>query len=280
VAFEAGGKVIGTDDTIPYEYQLDLSNYPVGVLDLTAIVYGANNSELAKETITVNVNAAPESPVQEAETESAAAPNNVALPIGLGLGGLLLVTIAFVAFFAIRRRRLEQVESLAGKQSAAEVTPRRPGEERTIDDWELSPDALGMLIVEASDDATMVGHRFEITQSVTTLGRSADNDISFPKDKPVSRHHAEIVSKKDGLYLEEVEASDETGVSKTPTYGTFINDVQLSGDAILLQTGDEIRLGKRVRLKFEGAGNIGVTDSLTYDGIMSTDDPDSTYDQT
>jgi hypothetical protein len=175
---------------------------------------------------------------------------------------------------------MEQAESLTVQKPAVEAALRRAGEERTIDDWELSSDALGMLIIESSDDATMLGHRFEITQTVTTLGRSADNDISFPKDKPVSRHHAEIVSKRDGLYLEEVQATDETGSSRTPTYGTFVNDVQLIGDAILLQTGDEIRLGKRVRLKFEAATSVAEMDSLTYDGILSTDDPDRTHDQT
>jgi hypothetical protein len=202
--------------------------------------------------------------------------------IGIGAGGLLLVAIVLFVFFAVRRRRAEADNGTTAKQYVAAGYDRTSGgtrEERTVDDWEMSPDALGMLIVEASDDTSMVGHRFEIRQTVTTIGRSTENDVTFPKDKPVSRRHAEIVKKAAGLYLMEVESTDETGQSKRPTYGTFINDVQLSGDAILLQTGDEIRLGKRVRMKFEGSSGSSDSESATYDGIMGSDDPDRTYDQ-
>jgi pSer/pThr/pTyr-binding forkhead associated (FHA) protein len=132
-----------------------------------------------------------------------------------------------------------------------------------------------MLIVTASDDASMIGHRFEITKSQTTLGRSADNDINFPKDSPVSRHHAQLNERSGGIYLSEMRGAD----NKAPTYGTFLNESQLGEDPVLLQTGDEIRLGKRVRLKFESAGRIAGAEGVTYDGLVTSDDDDRTREE-
>ena len=157
--------------------------------------------------------------------------------------------------------------------------PSGGGDERTYDSFEPSPDALGMLTVTASDDSSMIGHRFDITKSLTTLGRSADNDVNFPKDAPVSRHHAQIEEKKGGLFLSHAASVESTGGSKTPTYGTFINDLELGPDPIMLQSGDEIRLGKRVRLKFQASGRITSVEERTYDGFDTHDDADKTRDQ-
>jgi pSer/pThr/pTyr-binding forkhead associated (FHA) protein len=178
-----------------------------------------------------------------------------------------------------RRREKERDEAWAKAQSYAEPPVAGMSDERTYDGWEPSPGALGMLVVTASDDASMVGHRFEITKATTTLGRSADNDINFPKDSPVSRRHAQIVEKSGGLYLNEVQSVDSSGQSKPPTYGTFLNEAPLGPDAMLLQNGDEIRLGKRVRLKFESAGRVADTESVTYDGLITNGDDDRTREQ-
>jgi putative peptide zinc metalloprotease protein len=141
-----------------------------------------------------------------------------------------------------------------------------------MDTWEMSPDAFGRLTVSASDDPSLIDQHFEITSPRTTLGRKADNDIIFPKDSPVSRHHAVIEERNGGLFLSEVEEIDETGRAKRPTYGTFINENEVSGRSILLQNGDEIRLGKRVRLKFEASARVRLGDEKTTDGFMTSSD--------
>jgi predicted component of type VI protein secretion system len=180
----------------------------------------------------------------------------------------------------LRRRREQQREKewneKVGGLGAPTVEEISAGSDRTMDSWEMSPDALAMLTVIASDDPAMLGQRFEITQRRTTLGRKADNDIIFPKDSPVSRHHAVIEERGGGLFLREVEEMDEkTGRPKRPTYGTFVNETDVNGQEILLQHGDEIRLGKRVKLKFEASARLRAGDEKTYDGFTLSSDSDT-----
>jgi pSer/pThr/pTyr-binding forkhead associated (FHA) protein len=111
-----------------------------------------------------------------------------------------------------------------------------------------------------------------------TLGRSADNDIIFPNDKPVSRHHAEIYLISDKLYLREVETPDSSGAAKPPKYGTFLNQGPMGPDPALLKTGDEIQLGKRVRLRFESYTRDGDAAALTSDDLSAEDDLDRTQE--
>jgi pSer/pThr/pTyr-binding forkhead associated (FHA) protein len=145
---------------------------------------------------------------------------------------------------------------------------------------EVESDVLGALTILASDDSSLVGHRFEITTTLVTLGRSADNDLNFPGDKPVSRHHAEIYQIKGKLYLREVEMADASGMAKPPKYGTFLNQSPMGPEPALLKTGDEIQLGKRVRLRFEAYGRAGDEDERTYDDMTaSADDLDRTQEQ-
>jgi pSer/pThr/pTyr-binding forkhead associated (FHA) protein len=125
----------------------------------------------------------------------------------------------------------------------------------------------------------MIGLRIELTSSLTTLGRSADNDINFPKDNPVSRRHAEIFERDRKVFLREVESMDSGGGYKPPKYGTFVNDIPLGSNPAELRTGDEIRLGKRVLLKFEAYEKMEVDDAKTYDDVMPDEDPDKTMDQ-
>lgn len=280
VAYEVDGKVVGTSDTTPYEVEVDLSGFDLGELEITAIVYSTNNSEIARKTISVTlVEASTPTPIIATPTEEIEAPA-VDSTLLIGLGGLVLITITIIVFFIIRNRRREKVRDEAWNkaQSYEGISAPVSVDERTYDGWEPSSDALGMLIVTASDDATLIGLQFEITSSTTTLGRSADNDINFPKDSPVSRHHAEIVEKNGGLYLQEILSSDSSGMSKSPTYGTFLNNEPLGGPT-RLESGDVIRLGKRVTLKFESAGEIPGADEPTYDGFITDEDDDRTREQ-
>jgi VWFA-related protein len=145
----------------------------------------------------------------------------------------------------------------------------------------LAEDILpfGSLTVEFSDDPTMIGHRFDITSLLTTLGRSVDNDIIFPKDNPVSRHHAEISEKRGLLYLMELRQTDVSGISTPPKFGSFINNTQVGLSPILLKNGDIISLGKRVKLKFETSRKVSGDDAVTYDGLEALDDSDKTKDE-
>ncbi|MCL4261480.1 MAG: FHA domain-containing protein, partial [Anaerolineales bacterium] len=184
----------------------------------------------------------------------------------------------FLIVMAILKKRKEdqrnkEWDEKVGGLGEATADEFLGGSDRTMDSWEMSSDALGMLTVSSSDDSSMLDQRFEITKRRTTLGRKADNDIIFPKDSPVSRHHVVIEERDGGLFLSEVEEMDEKiGKLKRPTFGTFVNDREVDGQEVLLQNGDEIRLGKRVKLKFEASAHTLAGDEKTHDGSTSSDD--------
>jgi pSer/pThr/pTyr-binding forkhead associated (FHA) protein len=209
--------------------------------------------------------------------------------MSVALSALSILSIGLLIFLLVRQQSRARVQDQPIFPEDDNTLPQMQGipvyrkveEVRKPIIPELESDALGALTIEASDDSSLVGHRFEITASLVTLGRSADNDINFPNDKPVSRHHAEIYQISGKLYLREVEMADASGMAKPPKYGTFLNQTQLGKDPALLKTGDEIQLGKRVRLKFEALGRVGEDDERTYDDMTSsdTDDIDRTQDQ-
>ena len=142
-------------------------------------------------------------------------------------------------------------------------------DDRTMDDFSPNENALGVLVVLQSDDEAMIHQRIEIVKSPTALGRKADNDVIFAKDSPVSRRHAVIEEHSGALFLSEVLAEDESGQAKRPAYGTFVNGVQVQ-DPVQLRNGDEIQLGKRVRLRLESA--MGADDESTVDQMDSGGD--------
>ena len=297
VAFEVNGTKEGEDDTKPYELELDAKKYPVGLMTVSVTAYGANNTELARSSINLIRAEATEVSASAPTAESApisATPaptssNTSLVFMAIALGGLSIVAIGALIFFLLRQQKQAKALDVENYVDDDDTMPamrgipvyRKVEENRKADNPETGSDALGSLTIEASDDSSLIGHRFEITASLVTLGRSADNDINFPNDKPVSRHHAEIYQISGKLYLREVEMADSSGTAKPPKYGTFLNQTPMGSDPALLKTGDEILLGKRVRLKFESHTRDIDADSLTYDDddLTASVDLDKTQDQ-
>ena len=283
VAFQVDGETVGTDTTKPYAQDVDFSTFDKGDAELAVIVYGADDTELTREIISVKIGEGDEESTPSADEDDDEI-DEPKTPINWGLWGgvlgFLLIVAGVVIFFVLKQRREEKERDEAWERAQSmDATPYTEMDDRTIDDWEPSSNALGMLTVENSDDPSLIGQRFEITKATTTLGRSADNDILFPKDSPVSRNHAKIEERSGGLFLSEVESTGKDGSLKTPTFGTFLNDEQLT-DPILLESNDEIRVGKRVRLRFEAAGTTSMGEELTYDGFMVEEDDDDDSEKT
>lgn len=86
-----------------------------------------------------------------------------------------------------------------------------------------------------------------LNEGITTIGRSSDNDIAFPGDSNVSRHHAEIEFYDSGFWISDLGSSN----------GTTLNGSPLK-ESVLLRKGDKIVLG-------------GTTELL----VTVTDDPQS-----
>jgi VWFA-related protein len=304
VTFEINGEAVSTDSTFPYGLELDLAQYPVGNLTLSAIAYGSENAELARSSIVIAHAGAGVG--ENTESQIFRTDDPVAFPIiYIGIGGLILV-LFLVSFLFIRRRRSEilqeevwaeerpfdyvktfvgdygEVDHVAGRSEGVRQDDSFDYAKTFVGDYEDEPlvvskpedrkGVFGSLLVESSDDPLMIGHRFEISTVLTTLGRSADNDITFPKDKPVSRHHAEISEKRGSLYLTEAGLTDISGKPISPTFGTFVNDEKVGPALVQLKNGDVIVLGKRVRMKFETSRQPIIDDAVTYDELDSLDD--------
>jgi pSer/pThr/pTyr-binding forkhead associated (FHA) protein len=127
---------------------------------------------------------------------------------------------------------------------------------------------LAMIHVKNSDDPTVIGNSYLMNKKRITIGRSHNNEIVFYRDRPVSRNHICIEYKNQRFVLTEILATIN-GQIKGPTFGTFINGRQVSGNPVFLNTNDEILLGKRLKLRFESLIDIEKTDTgrhmVTYD---------------
>jgi len=300
VTFEVNGSIEGEDDTKPYEIELDATKYPAGLMTISVTAYGANNTELARSSI--NAIRADATEVEEVipvievtqlpETtlpSGTPANNNSMVVTAVTLSALSIVAIGALIFFLLRQQKRATIRDLEDFIDGDSPLPPMQGipmyartdKSRNANEADVTPDVLGMLTVEASDDVSLIGHSVEITTPLVTLGRSADNDIVFPEDKPVSRHHAEIYQISGNLYLREVNTVDVSGTARPPKYGTYLNKKPMGPDPAQLKTGDEIQLGKRVRLKFESFTQDINGDALTYDDedLIAADDIDQTIAQ-
>jgi pSer/pThr/pTyr-binding forkhead associated (FHA) protein len=109
---------------------------------------------------------------------------------------------------------------------------------------------LATLTVESSDDPQHIHKVFEIRNNITRVGRGAVNEMRLSEeDKVVSREHIIITRKAGSFFLEEATKP------KRPTYGTFVDEIQVNPPGIILQNAAIIRLGSRFRMRFEIPGD-------------------------
>ncbi len=84
------------------------------------------------------------------------------------------------------------------------------------------------------------GTEFELTERLSTLGRTLENHLSFPEDSNVSRFHAEIEDRGNGeFWLFDLQSSN----------GTTLNGERLTSEKPLSE-GDVLVLGGSSSLKF------------------------------
>ncbi|MBN2386489.1 MAG: VWA domain-containing protein [Anaerolineales bacterium] len=293
VLLQVDGETVASDSTTPYEMEVDFSQFAEGDLALVAVVQGADESELGTARLNLVISADAPGVGEPAEGETGAEEGLStqtlviagAIVVGLGLVGLVLFLLG-----GRKKKRSERQRDQAWEraQTLEEFSAPKPAADRTMDDWEPAPDTLGVLVVEASDDASMIGHRFEITRTPTSLGRSAGTDITFPKDSPVSRQHAEIVQKGNALYVSEIQSPDENGQLRPPKFGTLVDEVPLGGGQALLKNGSVLQLGKRVRLRYQAPARLAGSEEKTMDDFNAGEtvadlppggDPDTTMEQ-
>ena len=100
------------------------------------------------------------------------------------------------------------------------------------------------------------GGEFAPGEGVTTLGRTTDNDVSFPNDSNVSRFHAEIEARGTEYCLIDLGSSN----------GTTVNGTKVTGETYL-ETGDQIVLGGSSKIAFELAGETGEEEKAEPDAV-------------
>lgn len=267
VDFIVNDAVAGSSASAPYLYELDLAPYPEGILSISVIAYGGDGAELASAATTITVEVL--TLYEKVLAGDLQAVRQVSIWAGIG-GGVVAILLIILGISMARRRRKARAQAQVW-DSTDTLAFGIPGTHPAPAGGVPNPAARGILVVEKSDDADMIGQRFEIANEVTNLGRSADNDVMFPKDTPVSRRHAQITARADGLYLGEVETIDEGGQARRPTYGTFVNGKKLEQAPVLLMNGDAIKLGDRTVLRFEASQPPTPADEKTYLGPVSED---------
>jgi diguanylate cyclase (GGDEF)-like protein len=95
-----------------------------------------------------------------------------------------------------------------------------------------------------------LGKQYALDKPEITIGRGADSSIVLDMDN-VSRMHARVVQKTDGIFLEDLNS----------TNGTYVNDLEVKFER--LRNGDLIKIGGAI-LKFLSGGNI---ESLFHEEI-------------
>lgn len=288
VDFLVNDKSVGSAETLPYELEWQAPADMKDAQKIEAILIGATGKELARATQIISIER-PASQQNTVDTRSDVAKKQMTtLPtiaiFALGILGVavLAVVIILVTRLSNRRKPIESVpveylNTYVGDQILDGVSVPQKETSRNSDNHRNHSGVLGTLVLLESNDPAMIGQQIEITKPTITLGRKADNDIIFPKDSTVSRHHAVIELRNEGLFLKEITSLDDKGEIQGSSFGTFVNDQKLQ-DSVLLKSGDQIRLGKRVSLRFvtksDDSENEATVDDLSLNDMNKTIEED------
>ncbi|MCJ7530127.1 MAG: VWA domain-containing protein [Anaerolineales bacterium] len=219
---------------------------------------------------------APVAVTKQAEVKEEKALSSTTLLIGVAAVVVIGVIVAVLIISMLMKRGKP---SGRGGVAPAGAPPPVPGSEQTVDGY-VPPSPgygagfagavggqIGVLTVLSSDDPMMVGQVITVNAGRTTIGRSAECDIVLPKDKAVSREHAGIEQMGKQVFLTELVSQQPDGSVKKPTYGTFVNEAKVGNVPVELKTGDIIRLGNRLKLRFEKFGGGDLSAEATIDGF-------------
>ena len=121
------------------------------------------------------------------------------------------------------------VKDEPGSETTMSYTPEEGGDEAPVTLEDLGTEGPALVVRSGGGRA---GEHFLPQGERTTIGRSPDCDI-FLDDVTVSRKHAVLVQRDDGLFIE-----DEGSLN-----GTFLNRRRIDAPA-RLENGDELLVGK------------------------------------
>jgi len=119
-------------------------------------------------------------------------------------------------------------EERAGDQTTITYKVGETGELKAVDAEQVAAEG-GALVIRAGGGRS--GESFPLVGERVTIGRSPDAAV-FLDDVTVSRNHALIVRRRDGLYIDDLGSLN----------GTYVNRRRIESHQ--LQDGDEIQIGK------------------------------------
>lgn len=282
LTFKINGVPIGAGGQIsqpPYEYDIDFSQYSGQVVEMTILALDKGGQIVSETNVAMNLTGAPietgGDPVEDTQ-ETGSTSTASACPNGMICIGSLQVTrnqlILVVAILVVAVVAIGLIVLFARKKKPKEKQPEKKAslfDEATLDGFSLPSQKMGRLTVLSSDDPMNVGKEYQLTKSPSVIGRSVNNEIAFPKDSAVSRQHIQIIDRNGQVILQEILKTLSDGTQQPPTYGTYVNDRKVSGE-IVLHTGDEISLGRRTKLRYEGERSVdseAASEDVTMDQI-------------
>jgi len=298
IVFKIDGVAIGLTgqyNQLPYEYEVDFSQYTGQEIVLTVELLNRNGNTLSASDLPLVIQGLPveeEEQIVDEEGALVVLPEETADPaieetpcpegaVCLGdlelkisqlvLIGVVLAALVILVIVVVKIGNKKKATGEAEKVSLFDT-------EATLDGFAMPAQFLGTVTILGSDDAMMKGKEYRLMKPVTTLGRSVSNDIALPKDSAVSRNHARLVFENGKMYLRQVMKTASDGSKTPPTYGTFLNGKPIKEEA-QLKSGDEFKLGSRASFRFEAgealkpapAGDEG-SEGVTIDGIRIGDD--------
>jgi VWFA-related protein len=194
----------------------------------------------------------------------------------LGIVAIVAALVLLLVVLGVGRRILSGSKKKA--TAASGQIPASPSPDVTVDSFppvgSQNGLQIGSLTVLASDDAAMIGKVLIVNGGRTSVGRSSENDIVLAGDKAVSREHALIEQSGEHVFLAEVVSQNPDRSVKRPVYGTFVNETKVEGVPVELHTGDEIRLGTRMKMRFEKLAQSSTGGDATLDEV-NISSPDS-----
>jgi hypothetical protein len=247
VEFLVDGSSIAVDNVSPFEARWNPSPLERGEHILSAVVYGPDGQDLARDDVRVVY--------------------TPALPLPLLIGGAaLLMVLAVGSALGVRRAWAMRVPG--GGLAVDASTPPNLGIGGSVSPASpVETEAVAVLIVEACQDPDLVGHRFEIRSDDVLIGRSPECNVVIPV-QPVSRKHAfiSVGARANDRFLTmdaipyEGSAADGAGsplrfhihdgdpmTGEGSTYGTFVDNVRVpEADGLSLLDGSRIRLGRSI----------------------------------
>jgi pSer/pThr/pTyr-binding forkhead associated (FHA) protein len=119
-------------------------------------------------------------------------------------------------------------DEAAGPQTTITYKVDETGEMKPVDVEQVVAEGAALVIRSGGGRG---GESFGIEGERVTIGRSPDADV-FLDDVTVSRNHALVVRRRDGLYIDDLGSLN----------GTYVNRRRIESHK--LQHGDELQVGK------------------------------------